>query len=153
MKNTRQKINNKGFTLVEVIAVMAVATVILGAVLPAVIGAINNSKVTSTINTIKSLQAASVSYYNSNGGTYASTGTIGVLSLANLASNGMLPAGVTGTDAWGGAITVAPDATAGQFDITMTKVPTSAQTPLATALGNLIQSTPTLTSGSWVGVF
>ena len=154
MKTTCQKITQKGFTLIEVIAVMAIAAVILGAVIPAVVGAINTSKVTSSVATIKALQAASVNFYNANGGTYASTGTLGVISLANLASNGMLPAGVSGIDSWGGSISIAPDATAGEFDITLTSVPASAQTPLANALANIVQSTPTLSkAGSWLGVF
>ena len=58
MKNTRQKTNKKGFTMIEMIAVMVVIAVILGAVLPALIGAINNSRVSSAAGTIRSLQTA-----------------------------------------------------------------------------------------------
>ena len=38
MKNTRQKTNKKGFTIIELIAVMVIIAVILGAVLAAVKG-------------------------------------------------------------------------------------------------------------------
>jgi len=162
MKNTSQKINKEGFTILELIAVMAVITVILGAVLAAVIGAMNQGKVTSTLSSIKAIQTAAVNFYNGNGGTYASTGTYGLpLSLANMATENMLPGNVaSGTNAWGGTITVAPDANSSYFDITLTNVPASAgsgaSAPLNLAVANIVQSAPTYTAKSqqqWVGVF
>ncbi len=149
MKNTCQKTNNKGFTMIEMIVVMLVIAVILGAVLPALIGASNNSRVASAAGTIRSLQTAATNYYNSNGGSY--TG----LSMATLASGNYLPAGVTGTDSWNGTITVAPDANASWFDITLTAVPTAQATALTTQVANLVQSTPTYTAASltWKAAF
>ena len=145
MKNIIQRKRATGFTVIEMIAVMVIITVILGAVLTTVQGATNTSRITSTLSSIKSIQTACVNYYNANGGTYTN-GTLAAgntLSLANLASNGMLPAGVAGTNAWGGAITVAPDANANYFDITLSSVPTQAiATSLNNALSNLTQTAP-----------
>lgn len=149
MKNTCQKTNKKGFTMIEMIAVMVVIGVILSAVLPTLIGAINNGRVASAAGTIRSLQTSATNYYNSNGGTY--TG----ISMATLASGNYLPAGVTGTDAWNGTITVAPDANANWFDITLTNVPTAQATALTTQVANIVQSTPTYTAASqtWKAAF
>lgn len=159
MKNARQRINKRGFTLIELMAAMVIIAVILGAVIAAVQGATNTSRITSTVATIKALQTAAVNYYNANGGTYSSGSLASgnTLSLANLAlaANGMLPAGVTGTNAWGGTITVQPDAgNALYFDILLSNVPSTAQTSLQNAVSNIVQSTPTLSkAGVWQGVF
>ncbi|MBF0511637.1 MAG: type II secretion system protein [Candidatus Omnitrophica bacterium] len=148
MKNKMKK--SKGFTIIELVAVMAIIAVILGAVIAAVQGATNNSRIASTLASIRALQTASLNYYNTNGGSYSN------LSLANLASNNMLPANVTGTNAWNGTITVAPDANGNYFDITLTNVPSQATaTSLSNAVANLTQAAPTYTQSSekWVGVF
>jgi len=71
MKNTYQETNNKGFTIIELIAVMVIIAVILGAVLAAVKGVTDNSRITSALASVRALQTASVNYYNSNGGSYS----------------------------------------------------------------------------------
>ena len=124
MKNTYQKSSKNGFTIVEMIIVMVIIGVILSAVIAVGQGATNTSRIASTTATIKAIQTAATSYYNANGGSY-SGGTLGNITLANLASNGYLPTKVAGTDAWGGAITVAPDTNANYFDITLAGVPNS----------------------------
>ena len=80
------------------------------------------------------------------------------LSLSTLASNNMLPANFTsGANAnpWNGNITVAPDANANYFDITLTNVPTNVQAALTSAVGNIVQTTPiyTATTGTWSAAF
>lgn len=154
MKIVRQKANTKGFTIIELIAVMVIIGVILSAVLAAVQGATNNSRITSTLASIRALQTASVNYYNSNGGNYTG-GTLGTISLANLATNNMLPANISGTNAWEGTITIAPDTNANYFDITLTNVPSTATTALNNALTNLTQTAPTYTAKSqtWTAAF
>jgi type IV pilus assembly protein PilA len=150
--NEMKKNNNKGFTIIELIAVMVIIAVILGAVLAAVQGATNNSRTTSALASIRALQTASVGYYNSNGGSYSN------LSLSTLASNNMLPANFTsGTNAdpWNGNITVSPDTNANYFDITLTNVPAAAATSLTNAVSKLAQTTPTYTATSqtWTSAF
>ena len=148
MSYKHQKIQ-AGFTMIEMIVVMLVIAIILGAVLPALIGASNNSRVASAAGTIRSLRTAATNYYNGNGGSY--TG----VSMATLASGNYLPAGVVGTDAWNGTITVAPDANANWFDVTFTNVPTAQATTLTTQVANLVQSAPTYTAASqtWKAAF
>ena len=152
MKNTRQKNNKKGFTVIELIAVMVIIAVILGSVLAAVKGATDNSRITSAIASVRALQTASVNYYNNNGGSYSN------LSLSTLASNNMLPANFTsGTNAnpWNGSITVGPDSNANYFDITFTNVPAGAATSLTNAVAKLTQTAPTYTATSeiWTAAF
>ena len=149
MNRTMQKTNNKGFTMIEMIAVMVVIAVILGAVLPALVGASNNSRITSALGTIRALQTASTNYYQSNGGSFAN------LSLAALASGNYLPANITGTNSWSGTIAVAPDSNANWFDITLTNVPANASSALTTAVANIAQSAPTYsaTSLTWKCAF
>ena len=149
MKRKREEINYGGFTMIEMIAVMVVIAVILSTVLPTLIGATNNSRISSTLGTIRALQTASANYYQSNGGSYAN------LSLANLASGNYLPANITGTNSWSGTITVAPDANANWFDITLTNVPSSASTILTTAVANIAQTAPSYTASSltWKAAF
>jgi prepilin-type N-terminal cleavage/methylation domain-containing protein len=156
MKNTRHNTSKSGFTIVEMIIVMVIIGVILSAVIAVGQGATDTGRQTSTVSTIKAIQTAAVNYYNANGGSYAATGTLGAaISMATLASNGFLPTKISGTNAWGGTITVAPDTTAAYFDITFTKVPSAAQGNLTTAVGNLVQTTPvyTSTSQSWQAAF
>lgn len=142
MKSARQKLNKKGFTIVEMIIVMVIIGVILSAVISVGQGATNNSRITSTGATIEAIETAAVNYYNANGGTYTG-GTLGTISLANLAANGMLPANIAGTDAWGGAITVDPDANANYFDITLAGIPSSTvSTAITSAVSNIIQTVP-----------
>jgi prepilin-type N-terminal cleavage/methylation domain-containing protein len=152
MKNTYQRSTQKGFTLIELITVMVIIAIILGAVLAAVKGATDNSRTTSALASVRALQTASVNYYNNNGGSYSN------LSLSTLASNNMLPANFTsGTNAnpWNGNITVAPDANANWFDITLTNVPSAAATSLTNAVSKLTQTAPiyTATSQTWTAAF
>jgi len=154
MKNTSQKTNKNGFTIIEMIIVMVIIGVILSTVLAVGQGATNTSRIASTISSIRSLQTASTNYYNANRGTYTG-GSLGTISLANLAANNMLPAKISGTNAWGGTITVAPDANANYVDITLTSVPSTAQTALLNAVSNIIQTTPTYTASTqtWQAAF
>jgi type IV pilus assembly protein PilA len=152
MKIKTQKTNNKGFTIIELIAVMVIIAVILGSVLAAVKGATDSSRITSAIASVRALQTASVNYYSGNGGSY--TG----LSFATLASNNMLPANFTsGTNAdpWNGNITVAPDSNPNYFDITLTNVPSTAATSLTSAVSKFTQTAPTYTASSqtWTAAF
>src|ERR1039457_2065036 len=103
-------VNKKGFSMIELVVVMAILAVILAAVVPALITSANKGNITNTITTIKAIQTAGVAYYAANGGVYTG-GTIGTISLANMisANANVLPGNSAGTGAWGGTITIAPD--------------------------------------------
>ncbi len=58
-----KRMNNKGFTLVEMIGVLAIIAVLVGAVAPKIFEAIKNSKITTTATLAKTLQSATTQYY------------------------------------------------------------------------------------------
>lgn len=153
MKNDHRK-KIRGFTLMEMVVVMVVITTILGAVIPAFVSAADNSKVTSTVATIRALQTASANYYLNNGGTYTG-GAWGTISMVNLVSHNMLPSKGIFTNAWGGAISVSPDANANYVDIALTGVPAHVQQSISIAVSNLVSVTPTYLSASstWTAGF
>jgi general secretion pathway protein G len=137
MKNMVQKRKKKGQTLLEIIAVLVIIGAILAAVIPAVTASTDNGRIGSAVSAIRAIQSAAVGYYNDNGGSYAS------VSIAKLAAK-YLPAGFTGTNAnpWNGNIAVAVNGTTTyQYVLTMTNVPSTAQTSLTTALQNSSVST------------
>jgi prepilin-type N-terminal cleavage/methylation domain-containing protein len=75
MKSTK---NQNGFTLIEMIGVLAIIAILVGAVAPRIFEAIEDSKITSSSSLVKSLQS-SVSKYYSDMGT--------LLSIANIGNN------------------------------------------------------------------
>lgn len=150
MKQTYQ--NKKGFTIIELTIVMIVIAAILSAVLFAGQSTANTGRVTSALASVKALQTAASSYYNSNGGSYSG------LSLSTLSSNNYLPANFTsGTNSnpWNGNITVAPDTNAAYFDITYTNVPSAAAATLTNAVSKLTQTAPIYTASTqtWTAAF
>lgn len=58
MKEQRKKLNNKGFSLVELIAVIAIMAVLVGIVSPQVIKYIERSRVAADESNIESLKSA-----------------------------------------------------------------------------------------------
>jgi len=149
MKNMKRQ-GQQGQTLLEIIAVLVIIGAILAAVIPAVTTQTDNGRVASAMNTIRSVQSAAVGFYNDNGGSYAA------VSIANLATK-YLPAGFSGTNAnpWGGNISVAENGTTtNQYVLTLTGVPSSAQTQLAKALQNTSLSTNSnATTNTFTAVF
>ncbi len=137
-KHIKGKLNNKsGFTLIELVAVIAVAAILFGAVMAAVKSTGDNGKVASTMDTLKSVQAAATGYYTDN-----STFT-GVTAAALAASGKYLPATFTGTgaNAFGGDITAAVNADPTKVDVKLTKVPSAASTKLIAALNKSAEAT------------
>lgn len=152
MTNTCPKFKHKGFTIIELIAVMVIIGIILASVLAAVKGVTDNSRITSAIASIRALQTACVNYYNNNGGSYAG------LSLATLASENFLPGNFTSgvnQNPWNGNILVGPDSNVSFYDITFTNVPSNAATFLTNAVSKLAQTAPTYTATSqtWTAAF
>ena len=60
------KLNNKGFTLVELLAVVVIISVIIGIAIISVISAINKSKASALENSAKEIAKAFQSEYLSN---------------------------------------------------------------------------------------
>jgi len=66
-------LNNKGFTMLEVTAVLFIVGVILSMVIPSYISRINQAKYEKTVNELTALTQAAIDYYNLEG-TWPDTG-------------------------------------------------------------------------------
>ena len=143
--------NKKGFTLLELVVVMVIITIIASQVIASFKGAADNGRVAAALNSIKAIQTAAMSYFNSNGGSC--TG----ISVASLVSGNYLPGTFTGTNAnpWGGNYTIAVNANNNtQFNLTMTNISQADATLLNNDLQNSAQAVNYVASSStWTGTF
>jgi len=136
MKNTDLQKNEKGQTLLEIIAVLVIIGTILAAVIPAVSASTDNGRINSTLSAVRNIQSSAVSYYNDNNGTFGSISNTGLIPK-------YIPGPATGaiTDAWGGSISVGPGTITSQYVITLNSVPLSVEGTLVTDLTNTSIST------------
>jgi len=143
--------NKKGFTLLELVVVMVIITIIASQVIASFKGAADNGRVAAALNSIKAIQTAAMSYFNSNGGSC--TG----ISVASLVSGNYLPGTFTGTNAnpWGGNYTIAVNANNNtQFNLTMTNISQADATLLNNDLQNSAQAVNYVASSTtWTGTF
>lgn len=58
MKNLKNKMNNKGFSLVELLVVVAIMVVLVGVIAPSLLGNIEKSKESKDIQTLDSIASA-----------------------------------------------------------------------------------------------
>jgi prepilin-type N-terminal cleavage/methylation domain-containing protein len=66
---TRKQINNRsGFTLIEMVGVLAVIAILAALLVPKIFAAINDSRYSSAVSSINSVKAASMSYFAKNKG-------------------------------------------------------------------------------------
>jgi len=152
MKNMKRRLKNqKGFTLLELIVVMIIIIVIASQVLASFKGASANGRIAAAMNSIKSIQTASMNYFNNNGGNF--TG----ISVSSLVSGNYLPGAFTGTGSnpWGGNYTIAVNGNNNtQFNLTMTNVSQTDATTLNSNLQNSAQAVNYVASSStWTGTF
>jgi prepilin-type N-terminal cleavage/methylation domain-containing protein len=144
-----QKLNTKkGFTIIEMIIALVIISVILLVVVPVGQTAMDNSRISNAVASVKAIQTGAVNWANdtnaTNGGVY--TG----ITFAKLAA-GYLPASftATGTNPWNGNYTVAVDAgSATVVDVSLTGVPQSDATKLTNAMTKVANATPTYTAAS-----
>ena len=123
----------EGFTLLEIMLVLAVVAVLLGILLPAM-GARNTAKISACAQSINNLQQAANGWLSQGNVNYSTLTSPGITTLKTA---GLLPAGFSGTDPWGGTFTVSANATDNnKLDIVASSVPSAA----GTALGNLLGS-------------
>jgi prepilin-type N-terminal cleavage/methylation domain-containing protein len=116
MLKNRKKI--KGFTLVEILLVIAIAALIYMIVTRYFESARNAEKVNEAIGIVQSVRAASAEWV---AGKPDYTG----ISMADLSNYGLIPRALgigVGTGPWGGNIMVEPDSNSHQVRITLTNV-------------------------------
>jgi prepilin-type N-terminal cleavage/methylation domain-containing protein len=99
----------KGFTLIEMIGVLAIIAILVAAIAPRIFEAIDDSKVTSATASFKSMQGAVVKYYADVGALYplnSATGVPAAVAAATSATANGLPsvlvlqAAPVGTGLW-----------------------------------------------------
>ena len=149
MKTMGSSKNRKGFTIIEMVIAMVIITVILLVVVPLGQAAMDNSRLSNAIASIKAIQTAAVEWENDNGGTYSG------ISFANLAAptsgTAYLPAqfSATSTNAWNGDYVIAADSSNNeQLDITLTNVPSVVQSKLTAALTKIAVVAPSYTAAT-----
>ena len=147
MDERNRMVNQKGFTIIEMVIALVIISVILLVVVPLGQTAMDNSRIANAIASIKAIQTASVEWANDNGGQY--TG----ITFAQLAA-GYLPAqfSSTSTDPWNGDYQVNVDANSStMLDIALTGVPAAPAVKLTTALTKISAIAPSYTasSGTW----
>lgn len=73
MKTTQQNSKRAGFTLIEMVGVLAVIAILAALLVPKIFAAIEESRYTNTIGSINAVKAATMGYFSRNGGFTAST--------------------------------------------------------------------------------
>ena len=92
------KLNNKGFTLIEVLAILVIISVLLGIAIPSVISSINNSKKASYKILVSNIVTGSIQLYEEvlygnseiSGYSINENGTEITTTLQDLVNNGYL---------------------------------------------------------------
>jgi prepilin-type N-terminal cleavage/methylation domain-containing protein len=150
MKEMKMIHNKEGFTIIEMVIAMVIISVILLTVVPMGQAAMDNSRISNAIASVKAIQTAAVQWANDNGGVY--TG----ITFAKLAGSGgtttaYLPAQftATSTNPWNGNYTVAVDASSAEMvDISLVGVPTAPAAKLTTALTKVAALAPSYVTGT-----
>ena len=129
--------NKKGFSFIEMIAVIIIGAILIGSLLMATKSTADSGRVTSLLKSLMALKTAANSYLLNNGGLCTGV-SVGVLQ-----TNKLLPAGFspTGSNPYGGDFSIAVNAsTSNQCDVTLTSVPTTAQASLDLAVAKIAEA-------------
>jgi prepilin-type N-terminal cleavage/methylation domain-containing protein len=138
--------NKKGFTLVELLAVIGIVGVILGVVLVGSSSARNTARISTTAQQIQLIYGACQSWLGNGRVNY--TG----ISLTNLQNAGYLPSNLV--NPWGGTYTVSANSSnSNQVDIQTTQIPSqNIHNEIVSALGNILSGN-SYTSSSKTSTF
>ncbi len=151
MKKYRTMLNNKGFTLIEIAAVLTIITILLLVVGISTKGMFDNGRVNSAAQSVETLRSASAQYLASGNVTYAG------ISVATLKTENLLPSNFSGTSSnpYGGNYTVAPDATDNtKVVVTLTAIPGDAGSKLNSFFANKADSINyDVNSKTWTATF
>jgi prepilin-type N-terminal cleavage/methylation domain-containing protein len=68
MKTTQQRNPRSGFTLIEMVGVLAVIAILAALLVPKIFAAIEESRYTNAVGSLNSVKAATMDYFSKNGG-------------------------------------------------------------------------------------
>lgn len=68
MKATRKQNQRSGFTLIEMVGVLAVIAILAALLVPKIFAAIEESRYTNAVGSLNSVKAATMDYFSKNGG-------------------------------------------------------------------------------------
>jgi prepilin-type N-terminal cleavage/methylation domain-containing protein len=132
--NVVKKETKRGFTLVELIAVIGIAGILLAIILLGAAGARKASEISATSREVQTIYSACQAWLGDGRTNYAN------ISLTDLQTAGLLPAN-TINNSWGGTYSVAPGADDSQVTISTTDVPDqNTYTEIQSSLGAILVS-------------
>lgn len=73
MKTTQQRNPRSGFTLIEMVGVLAVIAILAALLVPKIFAAIEESRYTNAVGSLNSVKAATMDYFSKNGGFATTT--------------------------------------------------------------------------------
>ena len=151
-----KKINDQGFTLIELMVVLFIIGILTAAGLRAVTSSVQSSRVTAVVKDVTTLMNAAHAYAGNTAGQLSGTyyGLSSITGGGYTTAPSLLPKSYTTSgmqNAFGGFGTLNQASNAYQYMITETGIPTDACTEIMAKLSSL-QVTPSCSSGGTLTV-